>query len=126
MIYAIVFIVLSIFISIFQIALALGAPLGEFTMGGKFPGKLPTKMRVAAIIQVFILLGFNLIVISKSGLALSNIYSISKFLIWVILAFFVLGSILNLSSPSRKERYVMGPLNLIALLSVLMIALLNT
>jgi len=124
MIYAIIFIVLAVFISVFQIALAFGAPLGEFTMGGKFPGKLPPKMRIAAVIQVFILIGFTLIVISKSGLALQNIYSISKFAIWIILAFFVFGSILNLSSPSKKERFVMGPLNLIALFSVLMIALL--
>jgi hypothetical protein len=41
LIFAYIFIVLTVIITLFQLALAFGAPLGEFTLGGKFPGSLP-------------------------------------------------------------------------------------
>lgn len=50
LLFAYVFIGLSVLISLLQIALALGAPLGEFTLGGKFTGKLPLKMRITALL----------------------------------------------------------------------------
>jgi hypothetical protein len=99
--------------------LVFGAPLGEYTMGGKFPGKLPVKMRIAAFVQIFILLLFASIVIAKAGISLEQYHRIARIGIWFVVAFFVLGSIVNLSSPSRKERLVMGPANLIALITTL-------
>lgn len=120
---AITFVVLSIAIGILQLALALGAPLGEYTMGGKFSGKLPFKMRIAALVQLFVLLFFVIIVLTKAGLAFQQFYSIGRIGIWFIVAFFILGSIVNLSSPSKKERHIMGPANIIALLSTLVVAI---
>lgn len=114
---------LTIFIALFQIALALGAPLGEFTLAGKYPGKLPMKMRLAALMQILVLLLFAAIVISKAEIAFESYFSFSKIGIWFVFAFFILGSILNLSSPSKKEKLLMGPLNIIALISVLMVAI---
>lgn len=123
MIFSYIFIGLSIAIAIFQVVLALGAPLGEFTLGGKFPGKLPVKMRIAAIFQIFILFLFAIIVVSKSGIAFEAFYGIARIGIWVVFAFFILGTILNISSPSKKERIIMGPLNIIALICVFMVAI---
>ena len=57
-IFAYIFVGLTIFITFFQLSLAFGAALGEFTMGGKYPGKLPIKMRVVALVQIVILLFF--------------------------------------------------------------------
>lgn len=124
MVFAFIFIILAAFVAIFQLALAIGAPLGEFTMGGKYPGKLPPCMRIAALVQIVILLFFTAIVVSKAGLALASLTGMAGIAIWFVLAFFVFGSFLNLSSQSKKERLLMGPLNLIALVSVLMVALL--
>ena len=118
-----IYIVLTIFIVLFQLALVFGAPLGEYTMGGKFPGKLPVKMRIAALIQIFILLLFASVVIAKAGISLEKYQSIGRIGIWFIVAFFVLGSIVNLLSPSRKEKLVMGPANIIALIITLLIAI---
>jgi hypothetical membrane protein len=118
-----IFIGLSIAIAIFQISLALGAPLGEFTMGGKYPGKLPDNMRIAAILQIIVLFVFAVIVVSKSGLAFESLYNIAKIGIWVVFAFFIFGSFLNLFSPSKKEKMVMGPLNIIALICTFMVAI---
>ena len=104
-------------------ALALGAPMGEFTLGGKFPGKLPNKMRLAALVQILVLFIFTITVVSKAGIAFEKFYDASRIGIWVVFAFFILGSILNLSSPSKKERMLMGPLNVIALVCTFMVAL---
>jgi hypothetical protein len=123
MAFAYVFLALAVVVAMFQCALALGAPLGAYTLGGKFPGKLPAKMRVAAFIQIWILALFTVIVVSKSGIAFEGLYGISRIAIWVVFSFFILGSILNLSSPSKKERAVMGPLNVIALICTLMVAI---
>ncbi len=123
MIFAYIFIALSIVVGIFQVVLALGAPLGEFTLGGKFPGKLPIKMRIAAILQTFILFIFTMTVVSKSGIAFEAFYEIARIGIWVVFAFFIIGLILNCSSPSKKERIVMGPLNVIALFCAFMVAI---
>jgi hypothetical protein len=118
-----IFIVLSIVIVIVQLALAFGAPLGEYTLGGKFPRKLPIKMRVAALIQIFILLVFIFIVTSKAGIAFEQYYGFGRIGIGFIVVFFIFGSIVNLTSPSKKEKLVMGPANIIALISTLIVAL---
>ena len=39
----------------FQLALALGAPWGQFAMGGAFPGVFPPAMRLVAVVQIGIL-----------------------------------------------------------------------
>jgi hypothetical protein len=117
------YIVLTTVIVLFQLALVFGAPLGEYTLGGRFPGKLPVKMRIAAFVQIFILLLFMSIVIVKAGIALEHYHSIGRVGIWFVVAFFILGSIVNLSSPSRKEKLVMGPANIIALIITLLIAI---
>lgn len=122
MIFAYIFIILMISAAIFQIALAFGAPYGEFTLGGKYPGKLPSNLRVAAAVQAIILIIFMIIAISKSGIALVFLYDISKIGIWVVFAFFIIGSILNLLSPSKKERIVMGTINIVALICAFMVA----
>lgn len=121
--FANIYITLTIIIATFQLALALGAPLGEYTMGGKFPGKLPIKMRIAALIQIIIILLFVFMVIAKAGIAFEQYQRIGRIGIWFIVAFFVFGSIMNLSSPSRKEKLVMGPANIIALISTLIVAI---
>ena len=71
-IFVFIFLVLAALIAIFQLILALGAPLGEYTMGGRFPGKLPVKMRVAALIQIVILMVFAFIVLAKQVLHSMN------------------------------------------------------
>ncbi len=122
-VFAYIFIGLAAFITLFQLALAFGAPWGDFTLGGKYPGKLPAKLRIAAIVQIIILFGFTAMVASKAGIAFGAINQIAQTGIWFVLAFFVLGTVLNLSSPSKKEKYLMGPFNIIALVSVLVVAL---
>lgn len=122
-IFAYIFIALMICISVFQIALILGAPLGELTMGGKYPGKLPVKMRVASFVQIIVIALFTFFIVSKSGMLFESFYDISRVGIWFVVVFFVFGSFVNLFSPSKKEKVIMGPLNIIALICSFIVAI---
>ena len=53
----------------------------------------------------------------------ASLYGVARIGAWVVFAFFIPGSILNLSSPSKKEKLVMGPLNIIALICAFMVAM---
>ena len=108
---------------LFQLALALGAPWGEYAMGGKYPGKFPTTIRVAAVIQLLILAFFGMIGLIRSGLILGSFYDFSTNAIWFVVGFFVLGTIMNLITPSKKERNIWAPITFILLLSSLGIAM---
>lgn len=108
---------------LFQWALALGAPWGEYAMGGKYPGKFPVTMGIAAMIQSFILLFLLLIVTSKSKIAFVEWSVFSESAIWFVVGFSVIASVLNLITPSKKERMIWAPVCLILLISSLFIAL---
>lgn len=118
-----IFLSLCTIVALFQLALALGAPWGEYTMGGRFPGKLPLKMRIAALIQIIILLVLAFIVLIRSGWAWSQFYSIGKTGIWFVVAFFVLGSVVNLLTPSKGERAIWGPVNILLFITSIIMAL---
>ncbi|MBS3990665.1 MAG: hypothetical protein KGZ51_01205 [Erysipelothrix sp.] len=117
------FIIISICVSIFQLALALKAPLGSYTLGGKHEGVLPKPLRIAALIQIGILWGFVYIVSSASNLIKNQPTFVSNVLIWFVVVFFFFGTIMNLSSSSKKERNLFGPINLITF--VLLIVLVS-
>lgn len=118
-----IFLVLTAVVILFQLALALGSPWGEYTVGGRFPGKLPPKMRLAALAQLLILLLFAAVVLARSGLALEGLHSFSRVAIWFVAGFFVLGSIANLTTPSKGERLLWGPVNVALLIAAIFIAL---
>ena len=92
-------------------------------MGGRFRGKLPPKMRIAALVQILIVFVFTFIVLIASGLAFSQFLNQGKIAIWLVVAFFILGSILNLSTPSKGERIIWGPVNVLLLITSIVVAL---
>jgi hypothetical protein len=123
LIYTYAFLILSIIGALFQMALALGAPLGDYTLGGKYPGKLPLKIRLAALFQILIMALFVGIVLTRSGFIFENLYNASRIAIWFVVGFFVLGTIANLSSPSIKEKRLWGPVNIMMLILSIVIGL---
>jgi hypothetical protein len=114
---------LCLVVIVFQFALVLGAPWGEYTMGGEIKGVLPPNRRAAAVIQILILILFALVALTRAGLILPGLYGFSRVAIWVIAAFFVFGSFTNWTSKSKKERYLWGPVNVLMLASSLILAL---
>lgn len=91
-------------------------------MGGKFPGKFPSKMRVAALFQILILLFFILIVFTRAGMMFNQFYNMSKIMIWFVVGFFVIGSILNLITNSIGEKLIWAPVSIIMLITSLIVA----
>ena len=120
---ALVFAVVTAVAVVFQIALALGAPWGSYSMGGRFPGRFPPTMRVAAVIQGLLLGLMGAVLLSRAGLALASWAQWSVWLTWVIVAFCGVSFLLNALSPSTDERRVWAPATLVLLVSSLTVAL---
>jgi hypothetical protein len=119
---AILFAVLTAIVMIFQGCLAAGLPWGAASMGGKFPGKYPPKMRVVAVINIFILGLIALVVLSRAGLLFPELLSFSRVAIWFVVGFWAVGTVLNTITPSKIER-IWAPLALVQLIISITIAL---
>jgi hypothetical protein len=105
---AIVATVLFVAMAAFQLALALGAPLGSHVLGGGYPDRLPGRIRVFSGIAAVILAGAGLVVLGRAGV-IAPPTGAAAFLApacWVIAAFLGLNTLGNLRSKSRLERTV--------------------
>ncbi|WMT92695.1 hypothetical protein [Pelagibacterium sp. H642] len=91
---------------IVQMALALGAPIGRYTLGGRFPGQLPRRWRVLALVQAGLLGGMTIIVLDHTG---SLGLGLPQVLIYIVLGLTVLSLLANAISPSRPERLMWTP-----------------
>ena len=121
---AILYAIVSGIIVAFQLALAAGAPWGEYAMGGAFPGQFPPELRIAALVQAAILVGLAGIVLARAGLAAMWSRS-SRWLIWVVVGFSALSFVLNLITPSAGERAIWAPIAFLLLLSSAVVAFTN-
>jgi hypothetical protein len=120
---ALVFTILAGGVVGFQLALAGEAPLGRYAMGGAFPGRLPTAMRVAAVIQAILIALLAIIVLSTAGLVLPGLAVTFPWLIWVVVVVTVLAVILNAITRSAGERRIWLPVSVGLLVSSLLVAL---
>jgi len=119
---ALVFTLFMAVVVAFQIALALGAPWGEFAMGGKYPGRFPLQMRIAAFVQAVLLVLICVVVWTRAGLVFNQYFESSKTAIWFVVAFCVLGAIMNSVTPSKKERNLWVPVCFVLLVCSLLVA----
>ncbi|HCE32873.1 hypothetical protein [Fusobacterium sp.] len=96
------------------VLVACGLPLGEFTMGGQHK-ILPKKFRVVAVISAAIQV-FAMIIILQAGgfISLWLSFKLTKYICFFFTIYLSLNTIMNMISKSRKEKYVMTPLSLIA------------
>jgi hypothetical protein len=117
-----VFTISTAIVIIFQACLIAGLPWGAASMGGKYPGKYPIKMRLVALFNVLLLGLFILIIWIDAGYLLNEYQSISSITIWAVVASSAIGTILNTITKSRVER-IWAPVALVQLLSSLYIAL---
>ena len=101
-------------IATMTVLVACGLPLGEFTMGGQHK-ILPEKLRVVAVISVAIQI-FAMIIILQAGgfISLWLSFKVTKYICFFFAAYLSLNTIMNMLSKSRKEKYVMTPISLIA------------
>jgi hypothetical protein len=118
-----VFAAIAGLVCLFQLALALGAPWGRFAMGGAFPGTFPPVMRVAAIVQIAVLVGVALVVLSRADLVLPRWRAAARWLVWIVVALLAVGVTLNLITPSSGERMIWAPVAILMFLAALRVAL---
>jgi hypothetical protein len=111
-------------VGLFQIGLALGAPMGEYAFGGQNPGRLPMRYRVASAISVLVYLGIAGHYLAQIGvfetLLTPSLNSIAN---WALVGFNALGLIMNSISRSVKERKMWVPVLLLMLVCSVVIAL---
>ena len=119
---AITFTVFTGIVIIFQACLAAGVPWGEASMGGKYPGKYPPKMRKIAIINILIFGVIAVIVLSRAGLILPQLAGISRIAIWFIVVYFIIATVLNSITPSKIER-IWAPVAFVQLTTSIIVAL---
>jgi hypothetical protein len=95
-------------LTLFQLALILGAPLGAFAWGGQHR-VLPARLRIGSAVSILV---YGLIaVIAWDRVGAIDIFAgwFSEVAMWVIFAYFVLGIGMNAISRSKPERYTMVP-----------------
>ena len=119
---AITFALVTASVVLFQIALALGAPWGEYAMGGRYPGVFPMAMRVSAVGQAALLAALAVFVLSDAGLVQPSMAQALPWLIWIVVAFSGVSLVLNAISPSAGERRIWVPVALVMLVSSLVVA----
>jgi hypothetical protein len=114
---AFIYSIVSAFVVCFQLALAAGAPWGEYAMGGAYPGQFPPELRVAAVVQALILIGLALVVLARANIILPGWHKVSRWLIWFAVGFALLSLVLNLLTPSAGERAIWAPVAFLLLTS---------
>src|SRR5688572_29575095 len=107
----------------FQLALALGAPWGEYAMGGAYPGRFPPPLRVAAVVQAVVIGLLAVVVLSAAGLVLPDLAAAIPWLVWVPVVVSAVAVVLNSISRSAGERRIWVPVAMLLLVSSLIVAL---
>jgi hypothetical protein len=110
----------------FQVALAIGVPWGSYAMGGAFPGRIPPRMRVAALVQAALLALITAIVLARVALVLPSWSEAARWLIWGVVGVTVVAVVLNAITPSAGERRIWLPVALAMLACSLAVALLSS
>jgi hypothetical protein len=92
----------------FQVALALGAPLGQHVLGGRNTGVLSRRLRVASVAAAAILAGAAIVVLARSAVIgwPAEFAGLLGPACWVIAGYMALNTLGNLKSTSRLERTV--------------------
>ena len=93
-----------------QLCLMFGAPWAHLTMGGKWNGALPPRIRPLAALQALLLLCLMSVALDAGGV---RSFGWPDWSIWPALALTYLTTLGNLATPSRWERLLWGPLTLI-------------
>ena len=115
---------LLIIVIVMSILLICGVPLGELSMGGKFGKVWPPKIRLLALTQLLSQL-FALYIILSAGAIIPYFINkgVTMVVCYVFAGFFFLNTVLNIISPSKKEKIIMTPMSLGAAVCFLITAI---
>lgn len=94
---------------LFQLALALGAPWGELTLGGRWRGPLPARARLIPLLSVALLVVFGSVVLERAGLRWPGLPAYPQWCVWLVVGYCALGCVANTLTPSPRERRLWLP-----------------
>ncbi len=120
------FAVVALGVIAFQVALTLGAPWGAYAMGGAFPGRFPTPMRVAALVQAVLIGLLALAVLSAAAIIVPELADAYPWVVWVAVVVSALAVVLNAISRSAGERRIWVPVAVVMLVCSVLVALTAT
>lgn len=99
---------------ILSILMIVGLPLGELTMGGQYK-VFPKKLRIVLFIQLFLQIFFVIIILQKGNIIpIWFSYKVTKIICIIMAIYLTLNTLMNSISKSKKEKYIMTPLSLVA------------
>lgn len=115
-------------VALFQLALALGAPLGAFANGGRATrddGTLPPSYRLSSAVSAVLLVIFAVVILVRGGaIGASGGGTLVTVMSWVVVAFMAVNTATNLMGRHWVERYVFGGVTavLVVLCSIVAVA----
>jgi hypothetical protein len=111
-------------VAVFQVALALGAPLGEYAYGGTKTGKLPLGFRINSVVAAFVMLAISGHYLAQLGVFEPILDPAGSSVVnWVLVAFTGLAALANNATRSKKERMVWGIPTILMFVASLVVAL---
>jgi len=120
---AVIAVVIFVIISVFQLLLALGLPLGKLAYGGKYE-KLPTNMRIMSFVAIGIFALGLISVLERAGIiTIFNNQIFTLVVVWVIAIYLAFNTFLNIISKSKQEKLIMTPLSLILTICCFIVAI---
>ena len=122
-VFALIAVVLFGLLALFQLALLLGAPWGEFAWGGQ-QKKLQPNRRFASGVNIVLYAVMSAMLLTKAGYLHSQpVEAILPFVLWMMVAFAAMGVFLNAITRSKKERAVMLPVAILLFICQLVVAI---
>lgn len=93
-------------VAVFHIALSLGAPAGYAAWGGWHQGVLPTRLRFASgIVGIGVYPALIVYVLATAGVVDATwVPARGRLGMWILTGLFVLGTLANFASRSKRER----------------------
>ncbi len=122
---AIIASVLFFLMSIFQVLLAIGLPLGRAAYGGKYE-TLPKKLRIMSLIAVGIFV-FGIITVLERA-AIMTVFNndlLTTIVIWIYAVYSTLNTLMNAVSKSQWEKRIMTPISLVIAVCCFILAILG-
>jgi hypothetical protein len=114
----------TLIVSLFQIALALGAPWGAYAYGGERTGKLPVGFRVNSVVAAIVMAAISGHYLAQLGVFTPLLDAAGNSVVnWVLVGFTLLGAIANNITRSKKERAVWAIPTLLMFVAAVIVAL---
>ena len=111
-------------LALFQLAIVLGAPLGEYAYGGQGVGKLPIQYRIASVLSFLIALAIAGHYLAQLGLLPMLLdENLNQIVNWGLVVFNIPAAILNNITRSQKEKRLWGGTTIANLLASVIVAL---